>query len=241
LNAEGQPVTPSAGAEQSQSALYWRMREAAAPPQAGNAGAALPPATSPARPQGKGAGGASDQAAGPAEAEQAPGIPPAPERLPTNPPSFADCFARAQAAMKAGNYAAADALYEAATVMDADQPPAFFGRINALLGGYRYMVAALVLDRGLRLHPEWARDLPDVKAAFNKPETYDRVVNDLTEDLKVHPQALESNLLMGYLCLASGKTAEAKPYLGQVSQVRAAAPGSERAMLEAINPPPPGK
>jgi len=231
--AEGAPAAP---ADLFQSPLYWRLREAATtdkPPARGEEPSFL---LKPPKPRTTPAGGPGEEPNRTGEPET-PAVPPLIEKLPTTPASYADFLARAQAAVKASQYGVADSLFQAAIVMDPDRPEPFFGRINALLADYRYLQAAIVLDRGLKEHPEWARSIPDAKAGYAKPEVYDRIVGELAEDLKNHPQSAETNLLLGYLSLASGKTEDAKAYLKQVAQVRGDRAGSERAMLDAIASP----
>jgi tetratricopeptide (TPR) repeat protein len=231
--AEGAPAAP---ADLYQSPLYWRLREAATTDKAPARGEEPPFLLTTPKPRTTAAGGSGEERNLTRE-PQTPAVPPLIEKLPTTPASYADFLARAQAAVKANQYGAADSLFQAAIVMAPDQPEPFFGRVNALLGDYRYLEAALVLDRGLKEHPEWARSIPDAKAGYSKSEVYDRIVGELAEDLKNHPQSAETNLLLGYLSLASGKTEDAKAYLKQVAQVRGDRAGSERAMLDAIASP----
>jgi hypothetical protein len=165
--------------------------------------------------------------------EQEPSVPPVPMKY-VGPATFAEYVERAHAQMKQGHYGAADALYEAAVVMDATRPSALFGRIHAILGDYRYLQASLVLDRALRLHPEWAAEAPDIAAVYPKPETLARITGDLAADLKDRPANVEANLLMGYINFASGKKEEATAFLKKVAAVRGERPGSEQAFLKAI-------
>ncbi|MCX5676452.1 MAG: hypothetical protein NTX87_15735 [Planctomycetota bacterium] len=228
--AEGAPAAP---ADLFQSPLYWRLREAATTDKPPARREEPPFLLTPPKPRTTAADGPGEERDLAGE-PQAPAIPALIEKLPTTPASYADYLARAQAARKANQYGAADSLFQAAMVMDPDQPEPFFGRVSALLGDYRYLQAALVLDRGLKTHPEWARSIPDAKTGYSKPEVYDRIVGELAEDLKNRPEGAETNLLLGYLSLASGKTEDARAYLKQVALVRGDRAGSERAMLDAI-------
>ena len=234
--AEGAPAASSGPADLFQSPLYWRLREAATTDKLPARGEEPPFLLTTPKPRTTAAGGSGEERNLTRE-PQTPAVPPLIEKLPTTPASYADFLARAQAAVKANQYGAADSLFQAAIVMAPDQPEPFFGRVNALLGDYRYLEAALVLDRGLKEHPEWARSIPDAKAGYSKSEVYDRIVGELAEDLKNHPQSAETNLLLGYLSLASGKTEDARAYLKQVALVRGDRAGSERAMLDAIASP----
>jgi tetratricopeptide (TPR) repeat protein len=220
-NAAGKTETPETAA----AAITQKLRKGATkettrespPPAAG-----MPPAagTPPAVPFGLG------QEGGPA-------VPPAPTKY-AGAATFPEYMARANAQMKEGHYGAADALYEAAIVMDPDRPLALFGRINALLGDYRYLQASLVLDRALRLHPDWVREIPDIKAAYPKPDILTRITSDLATDLSKRPSNVEANLLLGYIHYASDRKEEAKPHLKKVAEVRGDKPGSEQTFLKAI-------
>ena len=168
---------------------------------------------------------------------QEPPVMPAPPTQYTGPATFVEYVERAHAQMKESHYGAADALYEAAMVMDADRPSALFGRIYALLGDYRYLQASLVLDRALKLHPDWVAEVPDIKAVYFKPETLMRIIDDLKTNLKDRPANVEANLLLGYINFASGKNDLAKPFLKQVAAVRGEKPGSEQVLLKAIEAP----
>jgi hypothetical protein len=172
----------------------------------------------------------------PEQEPEGPVMPPAPSKY-VGPATFAEYLERAHAQMKEGHFGAADALYEAAIVMDAGRPSALFGRIYALLGDYRYLQASLVLDRALRLHPDWVAEVPDIKAVYTKPEVLMRIIGDLTADLKDRPSNVEANFLLGYINFASGKKEEAKPFLKQVATVRGERPGSEQVLLKAIEAP----
>ena len=163
-------------------------------------------------------------------------MPPAPGKY-LGPATFAEYLERARVKMTESHYGAADALYEAAMVMDAGQPSALFGRIHAMLGDHRYLQAALVLDRALQRRPEWVAEVPDIKAAYTRPEVLTRITGDLMTSLKDRPANVESNLLMGYITFASGKKEEAKPFLKQVAAVRGEKPGSEQVLLKAIEAP----
>jgi len=125
--------------------------------------------------------------------------------------------------------------------MDPSQPAAFFGRLAALLGDYRYLQAAMVLDRGLKAHPKWARQVPDLKTAYQKPSTYDRILADLAEDVRNRSQSAEPNLLLGYVYAASSRPDDARPYLKHVAAIRGERAGAEKPLLEAVAPPAPGK
>jgi len=150
------------------------------------------------------------------------------------PATFGEYIARAGAQMKESHYGAADALYEAAMVMDPSQPSALFGRVYALLADYRYLQASLVLDQALRLHPDWASQIPDIKSVYAKPEVLARITGDLRTNLEDRPKNVEANLLLGFVTFASGEKEKAKPLLKQVAEVRGQKPGSEQAFLKAI-------
>jgi len=165
--------------------------------------------------------------------QEGPAVPPPPTKY-AGVATFAEYAERANAQMREGHYGAADALYEAALVMDADRPSALFGRVHALLGDYRYVQASLVLDRALRLHPNWVRDIPNIAAVYAKPDVLARITSDLAADLARRPSNVEANLLLGYIDYASGRTAQAKSYLKHVADVRGDRPGCEQSLLKAI-------
>jgi hypothetical protein len=160
-------------------------------------------------------------------------VPASPGRY-LGPATFGEYIARAGAQMKESHYGAADALYEAAMVMDPSQPSALFGRVCALLADYRYLQASLVLDRALRLHPDWASQIPDIKSVYVKPEVLTRITGDMRTNLEDRPKNVEANLLLGFIAFASGEKEQAKPFLKQVAEVRGPRPGSEQAFLKAI-------
>jgi hypothetical protein len=168
--------------------------------------------------------------------QEPPVLPSAPTKY-TGPATFFEYVERAHAQMKESHYGAADALYEAALVMDANRPSALFGRVYAMLGDYRYLQAALVLDRALRLHPDWIAEVPDIEAVYPKPETLTRIIGDLTATLQERPSNVDANLLLGYIHFASGKKDEARPFLKRVAAVRGEKPGSEQVLLKAIEAP----
>jgi len=212
------------------SAIVRKLRDGAAKEEArgeSRPGAAAVPSTAGTQAQG------GRPAWPPGQEPESPVVPPMPAKY-TGPASFVEYMDRAIAQMKEGRYGAADALYEAAMVMDAGRPAALFGRIYALLGDYRYLQASLVIDRALRLHPEWVNEVPAAAAVYPKPETLTRIIDDLKNDLKNRPTNVESNLLLGYLYFASDRKEEAKPYLKKVAEVRGDKPGSEQAFLKAI-------
>jgi tetratricopeptide (TPR) repeat protein len=147
---------------------------------------------------------------------------------------YAEYVTRANAAMKEPSFGKAEAFYAAAMTMDPDRPAALFGRIHALLADYRYLEADLILERALKAHPEWAKDAPDLRAVYVKAGVYDRIVEDLREELKRRPGNVPSGLVLGYVLYASGQYDEAKSLLTQVAATRPEAPGPEKVLLEAI-------
>jgi hypothetical protein len=123
---------------------------------------------------------------GPGEEPEGPAMSPAPGKY-LGPATFAEYLERARVKMTESHYGAADALYEAAMVMDANQSSALFGRIHAMLGDHRYLQAALVLDRALQRRPDWVAEVPDIKAAYTKPEVLTRITGDLMTSLRTGP------------------------------------------------------
>jgi hypothetical protein len=215
--AAGQAETPQTGP----SAITQRPREGATKETPRETPQAAP-----------GALPAAPFAPGPGQ-QEGPAVPPPPSKY-VGAATFAEYVERANAQMMEGHYGAADALYEAALVMDPDRPSALFGRIHALLGDYRYMQASLVLDRALTLHAEWVREVPNIAAVYPKPDVFTRITNDLTADLARRPANVEASLLLGYINYASGRTDEAKAYLKHVAEVRGDRPGCEQSLLKAI-------
>ncbi len=150
--------------------------------------------------------------------------------------TYAVYVMRAHAAMKEGAYGKAEALYAAGVALEPDRPAAFFGRIHALLARRMYLQVAVVLERELARHPQWATAAPNLRGVYPKAEVnvYDRIVAELERELADRPDDVRSNLLMGYLYYATGQYRKAKPYLEKAARAPDDKPGAAKAMIAAI-------
>ncbi len=150
--------------------------------------------------------------------------------------TYAVYVMRAHAAMKEGAYGKAEALYAAGVALEPDRPAAFFGRIHALLARRMYLQVAVVLERELARHPQWATAAPNLKGVYPKADVdvYDRIVAELERELADRPDDVRSNLLMGYLYYAAGEYRKAKPYLEKAARAPDDKPGAAKAMIAAI-------
>lgn len=218
--------------EASQSALYWRLREENKPSKTlqqlkqEEQTPAVPPATKPMLPPTPVPPGSPDEVPPPA-------IPAAPERYVPGG-GYADYFQRASAAMRESDFGKAEALYSAAATLEPEQPLPVFGRINALLGRMLYAHAALLLERALKAHPDWAAQVPDLNTVYAKPELLERILTDLNNENRDQPQNVSTWLLLGYVHFATGQYAEAKPFLLDLARTRNIEPGPEQGLLKVI-------
>ena len=224
--------------ESTQSALYWMVRDAAAKERA------KPPEEAAAPPPKPGSRGAALTAPLPGEEQpplpgmkeegtQPPAIPPVPPAYKA-PETYAEYLKRAETAMRELNFIGAEPVFAAAATMDPSKAAPAFGRINALLGGGRYAHAAIVLDQMLRAHPEWAKEAPDIRSVYPKPEIYERIISDLQADLRNRPGNDESSLTIGYVYFAAGRFEDARLYLNHSAAGRTDGPGPEKAILNAM-------
>jgi len=164
---------------------------------------------------------------------------PATPVLPSSAPplqisTYAGYVEAAHAAMKQGAFEKAGALYGAAAVKDPNRPAAFFGRINAMLALRNFLQAAIVLQRELAIHPDWARLTPDIRLFYASPDVYTHIIANLRAQLDEKPGDLNYCLLLGYAHFAGGAKKEAAGYLEGAAQVRGSEDGAETIILKAI-------
>lgn len=138
---------------------------------------------------------------------------------------------RADEYMKQGRYDQAESMYASALTMDPDKPAAAFGRVNAIAGGRLYLQAIVVLTRFMMRHPEWAKEIPDIRAALAKEGAYDRVVSDLKHTVAISPTDPGHKLLLGYVLFAGDDKETARRYLEGAAIARKT-PGPEIQLLE---------
>ncbi len=171
------------------------------------------------------------------------GPPPAPTEMPPEPvphaagKGFEGYLRLAEQAMRQRRYDYAEGMYAAALALDRDRPEAAFGRANAMLGASRYVEVNYVLARAFADHPEWAKSVPDLKAAYVDSDQVERIVTNLTTDVEQRPSSASLRFVMGYVLYASGRAEEARPYLVRAANMRAEGEkGPERAVLATLDP-----
>jgi hypothetical protein len=148
--------------------------------------------------------------------------------------TYATYVERAHAAMRTGAYEKAEAFYNAAEVMQAGQPEAFFGRVSALLAVKRLLQSYSTLQRGFVAHPDWVGLTPDIRLFYTTPDVYSRLIANLTEELAQKPGDLENNFLMGYVLFSAGQKQAAVPFLEKAAKARGDSTGAETLLLKAI-------
>jgi len=225
-------MTPEESFEADQSALYWEIREAAAKPAEPAAAGTKPAPATPAAPDVK----PKPEKSVPGAEQEPPLIPVPPDKYRV-PGTYADYMKQADEAMKESNYAKADGLYAAAATQDPNRSAAFFGRVFALMADRQYMLASFIVERTIRAHPAWGKEVPAITAVYVKPGLYDRIVDDLKQELVRSPGNAETCLILGYVYLSAGQKELATFYLNHVVRLRGNQPGAERALLAALEPP----
>jgi tetratricopeptide (TPR) repeat protein len=170
------------------------------------------------------------------------GPPPVPTELPPAPvphaagKGSADYFQLAEQAMRQRRYDYAEGMYAAALALDRDRPEAVFGRVHATLGASRYVEVNYILARAFADHPEWAKSVPDPKAAYVDSDQLDRILANLAADIEHRPGSASLRFVMGYVLYASGRPAEARPYLVRAANMRGEdEKGPEAAVLQALD------
>jgi hypothetical protein len=225
-----QPARPQEPYDATENALYWMVREAARREAATGTVGTTRPMPAPASP-GQGV-------EEPEATDEPPTIPPAPKRF-VPPGTYEDYMKRAEAAMKEANYAQAETVYSAASTQAPDKSAAIFGRAYALLGERQYPLATAVLDRTLRAHPEWVKEIPSLLTLLPKKDTFDRITGDLKTDLSKRPGNADLCFILGFIYYASGDRDEALFYLRHLSRLRTGESGPEQKMIEALEAAPP--
>jgi len=170
------------------------------------------------------------------------GPPPVPTEMPPAPvphaagKGFEGYFQLAEQAMRQRRYDYAEGMYAASLALDRDRPEAVFGRVHAMLGASRYVEVNYVLARAFADHAEWAKSVPDLKAAYVDGEQVDRILANLTTDIEQRPSSASLRFVMGYALYASGRADEARPYLVRAANMRGEGEkGPERAVLAAMD------
>jgi len=140
----------------------------------------------------------------------------------------------AHAAFKDAKFETAADLYHDASILVPSSKAALFGRVHSLLAYGGYYQVSLALERALMQHPDWAKDVPNLHAVYVAPATYDHIVSQLTERLKLQPDARELNFVLGYVLYAGGKKDEARPYLQKAAEAIKHLKGPEEILLNEI-------
>jgi hypothetical protein len=156
-----------------------------------------------------------------------------PAPVPTAPASgYGQYVLRGHEALRQKQFGKAESLYAAAAALDRNRPAAFFGRIHALLAGRLYLQAASVLQRGLKEHPEWLRNAPDLEAVYDDKDVFTRIYRDLKREVERGTAQPGYRFLLAYAEFSTGNANEARSHLPEPGE----AEGPEKAMLEALGP-----
>lgn len=116
---------------------------------------------------------------------------------------FNDCMAKAEEALKAGQFYRAAQHYELAHTIDPRNPLPLLGRGHALLAAGDYMTAAASLQRGLQRFPQIAAFRLDLLGLVGQRDVFDVRRADLERRLATSEQ-YELRFLLGYVELYSG-------------------------------------
>lgn len=169
---------------------------------------------------------------GPGSPDMPPAVP-----MPSAGASYDTLMRTAETSMRLGNYEGAGELFRQASIVNAGRPEAAFGQVHASLGRRAYYQAALALERLIEQHPDWVKQPPNLKAAFEDAKAYDDILNDLRDRLQMNDASRQLNFIMGYVLYAGGRTEEAKPYLERAAAFLKHLETPEKILLEAAGGP----
>jgi tetratricopeptide (TPR) repeat protein len=151
--------------------------------------------------------------------------------------NFKAYMAQAHKLFKQGKYTHAAARYETAKRALRDKPAAHIAHGHALLASGDYHTAALMLQRALKVFPQWVNARLDLAGTFARAEDLKRREKEIGEQLAQAPKSVTHNFMMGYIYWYTGRRDEAIPFFEKVVEVsKGAAATSARLFLEQKNP-----
>jgi len=152
--------------------------------------------------------------------------------------SYADYYKLGDSAMKERRFDYAEGMFAAAGALDRSKPDALFGRVAAMVASGRHVEAGQALAAAFKAHPEWARSVPNLRAAYPDEDTWDRIFNDVTADLQKNPESAMLQFMVGYVLYAGRQPEAARQYLEKAASLRGGtAAGPEQAILAAMKSP----